>query len=118
MKVYKMNDMEWGASNLSAEETNEWYKKEFCLGEDELDEPQEVDLDAEGMWIEYENEQHIHELEKENILEVQDEISKRTPGDLWKRGGVWHIYISFREALEFFNFTEESEPILIASTEW
>lgn len=37
MKVYEMNDYEWVASNLSAEETNEWYKNEFGLSDDDLD---------------------------------------------------------------------------------
>jgi len=118
MKVYEMNDYEWVASNLSAEETNEWYKNEFGLSDDDLDEPREVELDADGMWVEYQDAQHIQELNEKDITEVRAETNKSSLGDLWKRGGTWYIYATFREALKLSGFTPESEPMVIATTEW
>ena len=35
IRVYKMNDYDWYASKWSIEDTNEWYKKEFALDDDE-----------------------------------------------------------------------------------
>lgn len=48
IKVYKMNDHEWWASPWDIETTNEYYKKEHGLTEEEnpIEEIEECSIDA------------------------------------------------------------------------
>jgi hypothetical protein len=120
-KVFRFGDYDWVATNMELEETQEWYKKEFGLSDDEMEmDFIECDLDKQGMYIEFEDEGKIKRLEAENIEEesVLDENGMRTIGSLMKRGGEWYELVPFRKAFEVFEFTPDSEPTVIATTEW
>ena len=121
MKVYRFGDYEWVATNIELEETKEQYQKEFGLSDDEMEMDYiECDLDKQGMYIEFEDEEKIKKLEAEGHEEenVLDENGMRAIGSLMKRGGEWFELVPFRKALEVFEFTSESEPTVIATTEW
>jgi hypothetical protein len=121
MKVYRFGDYDWVATNLDLDATKEWYRNEFGLNDDEMDmDFEECDLDKKGMYVEFTDEEKIKALEAEDIEEesVLDENGMRTIGSLMKRGGEWFELVSFRKAMEVFKFTSESEPEVIATTEW
>lgn len=123
IKVYKMNDYEWWASKWSIEKTNEYYKKEYGLTEEEnpTEEIEECDLDKEGMWWEIDaTEEEIKALGDKEELIMIDMTSKRkriAPGSLKRCGSDVYRYITLGEAI-----TKENiyfvEPYCIATTEW
>jgi hypothetical protein len=111
ISVFKMNDYEWWASNLSLEETKKYYEKVF--GEDiEIEDIKECDIDKEGMWWVTEDEQDIQRIgENDECMHI-----KREFGDLRRIYGEVYKYIPFRLAL--MKNGEIKEPFCIASTEW
>jgi hypothetical protein len=119
MKVFKMNDYDWVTAQ-SKEQAQEWYLKEFKLEESDnpMDEVEECDIDKKGMWIPYENEEKIQEYESRNTLSIVSDQRKTTFGDIKKLHGEWVMFVPFREAMAIFNITKDSEPHVIASTEW
>jgi lysyl-tRNA synthetase class II len=117
IKVYKMNDYEWWASDLSAEETNELYKQE--IGEEnDLEDIEECDIDKEGLrWnLESGTKEHEEAVRKLNGLVCTGNAGNNAFGDIVNNGGNISIYISLREAIE--KSGEYKEPFCIASTEW
>lgn len=105
--VYKINEYEWWASKWGIKETNEYYKKEYNLNEDENPTEKIItcNLDKNGLWVETTDEKDLGKLGKLDEL-----IScKRYPngkvkrnvkvGDLMRSGGKVKKYITFREAL-------------------
>ena len=117
MKVYKMNDYEWIASNWDARKTLDWYLKETGLSEEDnpLEDVRECDLDKDGMWWECLDREHINELEAQGITKTL-KTKKPQFGNLEKVGNRWYVYIPFREALKRYGFTEDSNPVLIATS--
>lgn len=121
MKVYRFGDYEWVATNWDLEKTKEWYQAEFGLSDDEMEmDFEECDIDKQGQYVEFENEEKIKALEAEGIEEesVPDENGVNDIGSLLKRGSEWFELVPFRKALEINEFTPSSEPIVIATTEW
>lgn len=121
MKIYRMNDCDWVASNLNKEETAEWYKKEYGLDKDyegtKADDLQTCNLDKDGQFILFENEEKIKKLDEENIIDTRKSKNYKF-GDLYNADGEWFIYVSFRKAIEHFKLDENSKPMVIASTEY
>ncbi|GEM_PF-1156375 len=123
IKVYKMNDYEWWASKWDKQETNEWYKKEHGLSEQDnpIEEVVESDLDKEGMWWETEDKEDIKKLgDSDEIIgfEIVNGQHKRkvTPGDLIRKGNEVYKYITFREAIAKDIYFKD--PYCIASIDW
>jgi hypothetical protein len=120
IKVYKMNDYEWWASNLSAEETNAFYKQE--IGEEnDLEDIEECDIDKDGMWWTLDQESKEYEEIQIEFIRTNGENIKmlkqdRSFGDLTKSGCDILKYIPLREAIE--RIGEYTKPFCIASTEW
>ncbi|WP_050636168.1 hypothetical protein [Candidatus Stoquefichus sp. SB1] len=113
VKVYRMNDFSFVASDLSVEETNAWYEKEFDDVND-IEDIREVDLDSEGMWWLLTDENRIHEFLNECIEETMTETKF---GSLMTRNyNEVFEFISYREALK--RSGEYTEPYEIASTEF
>lgn len=117
IRVYKMNDYEWYASKWSIEDTNEWYKKEFVLDDDEnpIDEIRVCNLDEEGVWMETTNEEDLKEIgDNDEIGNVV--LGKPNFGDLKRENSSIWKYISFREAIQ--SDLDFEEPYCIATTEY
>lgn len=117
IKVYKMNDYEWWASDLTAEETNAFYKKE--IGEENsIEEIEECDIDKEGLWwvLEPETEEHKKAMVALNGKHTTYPGRNRKIGDLSNDNGTITKFISLRDAIE--RSGEYTEPFCIASTEW
>ena len=113
LKVYKMNDFSFVASDLSVEETNAWYEKEFGE-ENNIEDIREVDLDNEGMWWLLTNENKIQEFLYNGCVETMTEtkfgsMMTRDYHDVYE-------FISYKEALK--RSGEYTEPYEIASTEF
>lgn len=96
-----MNENDWVASNLSTEETNEWYKKEVSINDDEqsVKDIIECDLVNEGLVV------PIEELSEEEIG-----LHKRFK----KYGNKVYAWYSFKECLG----KESTIPYIICSTEY
>lgn len=122
INVYKMNDYEWWASKWNVNDTNEYYKKEYGLTEEEntTEEIEECDLDKEGMWWETNAIEDIETLgdnEEYTLYDTSIKGKRILPGSLKRCGSDVYRYITFREAI-----TKENiyfvEPYYIATTEW
>lgn len=109
MKVFKMNEYDWMAAN-TLEEAIEVYKKDYD-GEIDQTELRECDLDTEGQYIEYEDEE---EIEKLNNRGIDVDIMKCNYGfgSLRKFYGEWFVKVPFREAIKYY-----TTPCLTASAE-
>lgn len=123
IRVYKMNDYEWWASELDKKETNEFYKKELGLTNEDnpLEDIKECNIDKEGMWWETTDEKDLERLgdadEIIGIEKINGMIRKKVRfGDLMRRQEGIFKFISFREAIKICG--EYKEPYEIASTEW
>lgn len=123
IKVFRMNDYEWWASKWDKEATNEWYKKEYGLEEEEnpLEEVKECDLDQEGVWWLTEDKEDIEKLgDSDEIIgiEIIKGMHKRKVqfGDLQRRHGEVYKYVSFKEAIK--KDLDFEEPYCIAGIDW
>lgn len=117
-KVYKMNDFEWWASNLSKEETLQFYLKYTGVSEDEtypVEDITECDLDTEGQYIQFEDKEKIKEFESTGLTELKIQENNGF-GSILKTSGEYYIKVPFREAIK--GFKETDEPYCTASTEW
>ncbi|PYG84889.1 hypothetical protein LY28_03510 [Ruminiclostridium sufflavum DSM 19573] len=121
MKVYKMSDYEWWASNLSPEETLELYLREMGADPEDtytIEDIKECDLDKEGMYIPYENTDEISELERLGISEqIVKDGRKEGFGTTKKINCEWFIKVPFIKALEFHNYSANDKPFCIAAME-
>ena len=123
IRVFKMNDYEWWASKWDMKRTNEWYKKEHGLSEEDnpLEDIRECNLDTEGMWWETEDKEDIERLgDHDEIISIEKingmTKTKATFGNLQRKYGEVYKFISLREAVEKdMNF---KVPYCIGSTEW
>jgi hypothetical protein len=107
LKVYRMNDYDTVISDLSIEETNEWYKKEFD-SENEIKDIKECTLD-DGYWSEASLSDVVAELEfAENNYEIK---AKKFSNTYW----IWE---SFKESINRVEKNGYKKPILICSTEY
>lgn len=123
IKVYKMNDYEWWASKLGKKETNEFYKKELRLTEEDnpSEDIKECNIDKEGMWWETVEEKDLERLgDADEIIGFENfnGMTRRKVqfGNLMRIGGEVYKFIPFREAIK--NCGAYEEPHMIASTEW
>lgn len=114
IRVYRVNEYDWVASNLDMEETNEWYKKEYGLDEEEnpLEDVRECSLINEGAWCITYDEKDITRLGEND--EAKKDISMTSIGDLKREYLEVLKYTSFEEMLRNADF---EEPTVIASTE-
>ncbi len=116
-QVYRMNEFDWVVAK-SMDEAIEYY--EGLTGEKTSEEEiEECDLENDGQYIDFDDEQRIEELEtqgvKEVIIPVDGKPHKHGFGSLLKRDRDWHIRVPFKDVLP----TDENEaPYITASTEW
>ena len=111
LKVFKMNDIDTVISHLTKEDTNEWYKKECCIGDDEqpLEYVEELDL-KQGYWS-----------ESGSIIEITDCVNSLKDGEelkIKKLSGYLFIWSTFQEEIESLNEQNYTEPFVVCSTEW
>ena len=116
LKVFKMNDVEWWCTHMELKEFYSWYLKEHGLDPEDnpLDEIKECDLDSDGMWLEFEDEENIYRLDKE--LNGFDEVCKGGIGDIKRTSNGIIEMVSFRKAIDMFGVYDGS--FCIASTEY
>ena len=128
VKVFKMNDCEWFATNLNLDDLYKWYLKEYGLEPEDnpFDEIIECDLDNEGMWwyLECDTDEHQMALFREFIQNASIEERKN---QCYKKGqigeikwfnccGAWGKKISFRDAIKLNGYF--TEPYCIACSEY
>ena len=120
-KVYRMNDYEWWASNLTPEETLEHYMLETGIEPEDtypVEEITECNLDKDGMFIPLEDSEKIAELEKSGLSEQIVKVGHGYGfGTIKKFNCEWFIKVPFRKALEYNKFSVDDKPFCIASTE-
>ncbi len=116
LKVFKMNDMEWWCTHMSLDEFYPWYLEEHGLAEDDnpRDEIEECDLDNDGMWFFFDDEENIKRLEKE--LKGFDELCKGGIGDIERKYDGIAEMVSFRKAIELNG--KYTGSYCIATTDW
>lgn len=115
IKVYKMNEYDFVASKLDKKETNELYKKEYGLDEEEnpIEEVRECSLINEGAWYITEDEKDFKELGEG--IEVKKDVNMTSIGDLKREGEDVLKFISFEELLGDW---DSETPQIIASKEY
>lgn len=124
IKVFKMNDYEWCASKWNIQMTNDWYKEERGLTEEDnpLKEVSECSLDNDGMWCETVNRGDIEKLGDSDELTHYEVLPNGTRkrkiifGDLMRKDDSVYKYMSFRDAIALDG--DFTEPYCIASTDW
>ncbi|SHI75706.1 hypothetical protein SAMN02745975_00545 [Geosporobacter subterraneus DSM 17957] len=110
MKVYRMDDYDWVAAN-SAEEAKEFYIKETGVSEEEL-EVEECNLKKEGMYVEVEIDDAKLMLDK---IASGEKVNGRNVVKFSRGDCGLCVWITFEEVLKKDG---ESQPYIIASSEW
>lgn len=115
IKVFIMNEYDLVASKLDRKETNEWYKKECGLDEEEnpIEDVRECSLINEGVWCITDDERDFEKLGES--LEIKKDVNMTSIGDLKREGDDVFKFISFEEFL--FGWDSE-KPQVIASKEY
>ncbi|MBS6501862.1 MAG: hypothetical protein KH415_09555 [Clostridium sp.] len=115
IKVFIMNEYDWVASKLDRKETNEWYKEEYGLDEEEnpIEDVRECSLINEGAWCITDDERDFEKLGEG--LEVKKDVNMTSIGDLKREGDDVLKFTSFEEFL--FGWDSE-KPQVIASKEY
>ena len=115
LKVFKMNDYEWWCTDKELEEFYPWYLKEHGLDPEDnpLEEVAECDLDNDGMWWDYDDENEKQRLLNE-LGEHDGIVTPKGIGSIKKFDGEPREQISFRKAIQLNG--AYIEPFCIAST--
>lgn len=110
LKVFKMNDYDWVLSGLSREETNEWYKKEYGLFDDNDDQT------LEDVVEETEKKGYFDGIE---LLELLNKIESGKKVTCKKMYGEYFIWKTFKKTIEeHIKNNSYTEPYVICSTEY
>lgn len=96
IKVYKMDDYNWIATNLNLDDTILWYANNELIDEDDIY-PDLCNMDVEGMWVE--TDESYNAFTEEGVMK-QAYPNINTVGDTWNTNGYVHRYHSFRELID------------------
>lgn len=115
IKVFMMNEYDWVASKLDKKETNEWYKDECSLDEEEnpIEDVRECSLINEGVWWITKDENDIRVIGESD--ELKKDINMISIGDLIRVGEDVYKFTSFEE---FLRGWDSDKPQIIASMEY
>jgi hypothetical protein len=107
-KVFKMNDFDWVISPLSREETNEWYKKDLKIDDEDqpVDDVEECSEDG-GFWS---------ECDLSNIVDAIEHAKPDEEIKVKHTHGYW-IWTTFKDMIETYKDRDITEPDYICSTE-
>ncbi len=124
MKVFKISECDWVCAK-DFDVAIEYY--EGLTGESvDVEEIEECDIETEGSWVEVEEgvnvtlEEALHIVKldsdgvKEEIIRDNNDSKKIKFGSFKKFGGSWWIYLPYKDSIS----EKETEPFIIASTEW
>lgn len=114
IKVYKMNDCDFVATNLSKKDTHEWYKKLYGFNDEDcpIEGVEECNIKENGVYGEVSLEE-AHKLLDELYHTGKVNNSKRLE---FRDCSILTVYTSFEEVLK--EYKEIKEPFIIASTEY
>ena len=115
LRVYKMNDYEWWVTHMALDKFYQWYLDEYGLepNDNPLDDVIEFDINNEGMWYLFYDDENIARLEKE--LNGHDSSCKGGMGDIERKSEGIAEMITFRKAIELSG--GYTGPYCIACTE-
>lgn len=121
LKVFRMNEYDWVVAK-EMDEAIDWYEE--LTGEkfsqEDIDDIEECDLEKDGQYTTFEDEQRIAELEAEGVEEViipfEGNPRKHGFGSLLKWCGEWQIKVPFKDVLP--SMEDYKKPFITASTEF
>lgn len=120
LKVFRMNEYDWVVAK-EMDEAIDWYEE--LTGEkfsqEDIDDIEECDLEKDGQYTTFEDEQRIVEFEAEGIEEViipvEGNPCKHDFGSLLKWEGEWCIKVPFKDVLP--TLEDYKEPYITATTQ-
>ena len=121
LKVFKMNEYDWVVAK-GMDEAIDWYEELTGekISQEDIDGIVECDLEKDGQYTVFEDEQRIAELEsegvKELIIPVGGNLHRHDFGSLLKWSGEWQIRVPFKDVLPAME--DYKEPFITASTEY
>ncbi|MCI8699717.1 MAG: hypothetical protein HFJ47_00035 [Clostridia bacterium] len=116
MKIYNFENIDMVITNLTKEETTEWYNKQYDT-EIKSKDVKEVDY-HKGFWnpLSYkETEEMNNKCQYKRISETR-EINNPKQGQIAEQYGDLYKFTTYKQALELYK--DEEKPFVLCSTEF
>lgn len=119
-KVYSFDGIDSVVTKWNLEKTKEWYEKFTGTDTNEIN-IKEIDIEKEGYWdcesLTEEDKNILDVICNTEYTEIKKQGNKKSLGDLNCRYGDYFKYISYKEGILRY-YTDMTEPLIIASTEF
>ncbi len=116
MKIYNFDNIDMVITNLTKEETIEWYNNQYGT-EIKKEDVKEVDY-QKGFWngLSYKETEEINNKCQYRKIPETREISNPKSGQIAEQYGELYKFTIYKQALEIYK--DEKEPFVLCSTEF